>query len=198
MHVEHSQKTSVKQKVAHEFEELAILILYVAFFFCALATYSMLLLDSFHVSYFAYGTALINALVIAKVILLGEAVHAGARFEGKALIYSAIWKAFVLGLFVFAFHNIEEMIKHLVHGKDLAGAFQNIHIDDLLARAVIIFCTFIPPFAFGELRRVMGQDKFRERWLKVPIFGDYRFYRAYEKLGYWDRKQAILARTALG
>jgi hypothetical protein len=161
MPVENSQKTSVKQKVAHEFEELAILTLYLAFCFCALATYSMLLLERFNVSYFAYGTALINALVIAKVILIGEAVHAGTRFEEKALIYSAIWKAFVFGLLVFAFHIIEEMIKHLVHGKDLAGAFHNIRIDDPLARTVIIFCTFIPLFAFRELRRVMGQDEFR-------------------------------------
>jgi hypothetical protein len=48
---------------------------------------------------------------------IGEALHAGTRFEEKALIYSAIWKAFVFGLLVFAFHIIEDMIKHLVHGK---------------------------------------------------------------------------------
>ena len=161
MHAENSEKTSVKQKVAHEFEEVAIITLYLAFFFCALATYSMLLLNKFHISYFAYGTALLNALVIAKVILIGEAVHAGKKFEGKALLYSAIWKAFVFGLLVFAFHILEEMIKHLVHGEDLAGTFHNIRIDDLLARAVIIFCTFIPLFAFRELRRVMGQENFR-------------------------------------
>lgn len=87
MNAENVQKTSVKQKVAHEFEELAIITLYLAFFFCALVTYSMLLLDRFHVSYFAFGTALINAIVIAKVILIGEAVHAGTRFEGKALFW---------------------------------------------------------------------------------------------------------------
>jgi hypothetical protein len=161
MPAENSEKTNMKQKVVHEFEELAIITLYLAFFFCALATYSLLLLDKFHISYFVYGTALLNALIIAKVILIGEALHAGTKFEGKALVYSAIWKAFVFGLLVFAFHILEEMIKHLVHGKDLAGAFHNIRIDELLSRTVIIFCTFIPLFAFRELRRVMGQDKFR-------------------------------------
>jgi hypothetical protein len=155
---EASKNTSVKQKVAHEFEELAIITLYLAFFFCALATYSMLLLGKFHISYFAYGTALINALIIAKVILIGEALHAGTKYEGKPLFYSAIWKAFIYGLLVFAFHVLEE----LINGKDLAGAFRDVRIDDLLARTVIIFCTFIPLFAFRELRRVMGQDKFRD------------------------------------
>jgi hypothetical protein len=161
MHAENSHETSVKRKVAHEFEELAIITLYLAFFFCALATYSMLLLERFHISYFVYGTALLNALVIAKVILIGEAVHAGRRFEGKALFYSVIWKSFVFGLLVLAFHILEEMIKQLVHGKELAGAFHDIRMDQLLARTVIIFCTFIPLFAFRELRRVMGQDSFR-------------------------------------
>jgi hypothetical protein len=161
MHTEISQNTSVKQKVVNEFEEVAIITLYLAFFFCALAIYSMLLLDKFHISYFTYGTALLNALVIAKVILIGEAVHAGKKFEGKALFYSAIWKAFVFGLLVFAFHILEEMIKNLVDGKGVAGAFHNMRIDDLLARTVIIFCTFIPLFAFRELRRVMGQENFR-------------------------------------
>jgi hypothetical protein len=160
MDAENSQKTSVKQKVVHEFEEFAIISLYLTFFFCALATYSMLLLDSFNVSYFAYGTAVINALVIAKVILIGEAVHVGTRFENKALVYSAIWKAVVFCLLAFGFHILEEIIRHLVHEKELTGAFHNIRIDELLARTLIVFCTFIPLFAFRELRRVMGPDNF--------------------------------------
>jgi hypothetical protein len=160
MHAENSEKT-VQEKVAHEFEELAILTLYLAFFFCSLSTYSMLLLGKFNISYFNYGSALINALVVAKVILIGEAVHVGTKFEAKALVYSAIWKAFVFGLLVFAFHILEEVIKRLVHGQGFAGALQDIRIDDLLSRTVIIFCTFIPLFGFRELRRVMGQDSFR-------------------------------------
>ncbi|MGB2633283.1 MAG: hypothetical protein WAM58_05040 [Candidatus Acidiferrum sp.] len=161
MHAENSEKKTVKQKVAHEFEELAILTLYLAFFFCALATYSMLLLDKFDISYFNYGAALINALVVAKVILIGEAVRVGTKFEAKAIIYSAIWKAFVFGLLVFAFHILEEVIKRLVHGQGFAGALHDVRLDDLLSRTVIIFCTFIPLFAFRELRRVLGEDKFR-------------------------------------
>ncbi|MGB7729384.1 MAG: hypothetical protein WBL50_15235 [Candidatus Acidiferrum sp.] len=151
----------MKQKVAYEFEEFAIISLYLAFFFCALATYSMLLLDSFHVSYFAYGTALINALVIAKVILIGEAAHVGTRFEKRALFYSTIWKAFVFCSLAFGFHILEEMIRHLVHEKEFAGAFRNIRVDELFARMVIVFCAFLPLFAFRELRRVLGRDNFR-------------------------------------
>jgi hypothetical protein len=167
MAVESPQKTSLKQKAAHEFTEIAIVFTYLAVFFCALTTYSMLLLDQYHISYFNYGAALINALVITKVILIGEAVHVGEQLEAKPLFYSTVYKAFVFGLLVFAFHVVEEVIKRLVHGKDIVGTFHEVRLDDLLARSVIIFLTFIPLFAFRELGRVLGQDKFRNMMFRT-------------------------------
>ena len=161
MDAETTGKKSVKQKVKHEFEEMAILTAYLAFLFCALATYSMMLLNRFHVSYFAYGTALLNALVIAKVILIGEALHAGTKFERKALIYSALWKAFIFAWLVFGFHLLEEIIKGKIHGETLAAVFHDIRIDDLLVRTGLIFITFVPLFIFRELRRVIGDENFQ-------------------------------------
>jgi hypothetical protein len=167
MNAENPQKATLKQKAAHEFKEIAIVFLYLAFFFCAVATYGMLLLGKFQISYFTYGAALVNALVVTKVILIGEAVHFGRKLEAKPLIYSVFYKAFLFGWLVLAFHILEEMIKQLVHGKDIAGAFHEIRLDDLLARSVVIFCTFIPLFAFRELGRVLGQDKFRTLFFRT-------------------------------
>jgi len=161
MSAENAQITGMKQKVAHEFEELAVIFLYLAFFFCAIATYSMLLLNKFQISYFTYGAALLNALVIAKVILIGEYAHLGKKQEARPLFYSAVYKAFLFSLLVFAFHIIEEVIKHLVHGQSIAPVFREVRIDDLLGRCVIIFCTFIPLFAFREMQRVLGEKQFR-------------------------------------
>lgn len=169
MAVEDPQKTSLKQKAAHEFREIAIVFTYLAVFFCALTTYSALLVDRYHIPYFSYGAALINALIITKVILIGEAVHVGEELEAKPLFYSTVYKAFVFGLLVFAFHIVEEVIKRLVHGKDLIGAFHEIRLDDLLARCVIIFLTFIPLFGFRELGRVLGHDKFRNMMFRTGV-----------------------------
>ena len=157
---EPGQKTSFKQKAVQELEEMAGITLYLAFFFCALVTYSLLLLGKFHVSYFSYGSALINALVIAKVILIGDAMHLGKKHESKPLFFSTVYKSFLFGLLVFAFHIVEEVIKRVVHGQQIVGAFHEIRLDSLLARSVVIFCTFIPLFAFLELRRVLGEDYF--------------------------------------
>src|SRR5450631_4447277 len=161
-----SAPKSKKQKAKHELKELVMIFLYLAFFFCALVTYSMLLLNEYHVKYLNYAFALINALVITKVVMIGEYAHVGKRGETKALFLSAIWKAFIFTLLVFAFHVVEEVIKRLIHGDAMAEASRNIRIDELAGRCIVVFCVFIPFFAFREFRRVMGEDEF-----KALVFG---------------------------
>lgn len=150
-----------KKKIMHELREMLVLFLYLAFFFCALTTYNMLLLNEYHVKYWSFAFALINALVITKVIMIGELAKLGRKHEDKSLLISSIWKAFVFGLLVFAFHIVEEVIKRLVHGADLARASRQLRLDELGARSIVVFCTFIPLFAFREFRRVMGDEEFQ-------------------------------------
>ena len=92
-----------RKKPNTSFRELLAIFLYLAFFFCALTTYDMLLLREYHVKYWDYTFPLINAIVITKVIMIGEYTKLGKRHEAKALIISATWKAFVFGLLVFTF-----------------------------------------------------------------------------------------------
>lgn len=120
----------------------------------------MLLLSEYHVRYLNFAFALINALVVAKVILIGDYAHLGRRAEHKPLFVSAIYKALLFALLVLAFHFVEEFVKRLIHGDAIARAPREIRIDELLARALIIFCMFIPLFAFREIKRVLGEDGF--------------------------------------
>ncbi len=161
MNAEISKSASLKQKAVHEFQEFLGIFLYLAFFFCAFATYSMLLLHQFQISYFTFGTALINALIVAKVILIGEYARLGKKHEAKPLFKSATYKAGLFSLLVFAFHIVEEVIKRRWHGETFATAYQRLDIHLMLAHSVVIFCTFLPLFAFRELQRVLGEAHFR-------------------------------------
>ena len=151
-----------KQKIKHELREMTWLFLYLAFFFCALIAYDMFLLNQYEVEYWNFGFALLNALVITKVIMIGEYAKLGKRHENKSVFVSSIWKAFVFGLLVFAFHIIEEIVKRLIHGAEIAKASSHLRLDQMAGRSIVVFCTFIPLFAFRELRRVMGDDEFRK------------------------------------
>lgn len=149
-----------KEKIKHELWEMLWLFLYLAFFFCALVAYDKLLLSQYEVEYWNFAFALLNAAVITKVIMIGEYAKLGTRHEGKALIISALWKALVFGLLVFAFHIIEEIVKRLLHGANVENATRHIRFDQFGSRAIVVFCTFVPLFVFREFRRVMGEEEF--------------------------------------
>ena len=160
MSIATSERVGLKKRAVHELKDFAGVFLYLAFFFCAVSTYRMLLLSDFRDSYLNYSFALINAFVIAKIILIGEYTHLGAGTEARSLLVSSVWKAFLFGLLTFVFHVVEEGIKHSVHGEAFSEVFRDIHAKVLLARSVVVFCTFIPLIAFRELRRVLGEDEF--------------------------------------
>jgi protein-S-isoprenylcysteine O-methyltransferase Ste14 len=157
---ETAPKKTMKQKAAHEGKELLILTAYLGFFFCALTTYKTLLLKGYESTSLDYGFALLNALIIAKVILIGDFVKVVHKYEAKALVWSIFYKAFVYGIFVFIFHLIEEAIKNLIHHGDIGKAFHDVKLDQTAIRCLIIFGTFLPLFAFRELRRVIGEEEF--------------------------------------
>ncbi len=162
MATKNSKHADFKQKAIHEGQEFAGIFLYLAFFFCAVVTNQRLLLKEYHISYFSYGAALINAAVIAKVILIGEYARLGRRQETKPLLRVALYKAFLFSLLVLIFHIVEEVIKLIVHGENISAALHHLRMDLLLSHCVVIFCTFIPLFAFRELQRVLGEESFRD------------------------------------
>jgi len=149
------------ERIKHEALEMLWLFLYLAFFFCALVAYDTLLLKQYQVEYWNFGFAVLNAAVITKVIIIGEYAKLGTRHESKALFISAVWKALVFGLLVFAFHVVEEIVKRLIHGADIENASHHLRFEQFAARAIVVFCTFIPLFVFRELRRVMGEEAFQ-------------------------------------
>jgi hypothetical protein len=149
-----------KQKAAREFKEYLWISAYLAFFFCALTTYTMLLLRKYDVDdYLNYSLAIINALVIGKVILIAQMAHLGRGSEARPLYQTVLYKSFIFGVVVFAFHIVEEFVKRVIHGRPFGTVWQETRWEDLVARTIIVFCAFIPLFGFMELRRVLGEER---------------------------------------
>ncbi len=157
---ENAARASLKRKAIHEFVEFAGIFLFLAFSLCAVATYSMLLLNEFHVKYLSYAFALVNALVIAKVVLIGEYAHVGRKYEGRPLFLSAVYKTLLFGLLVFGFHVLEEVFKHVLLGRPLASTYHEMPIKEVLGRSIIVWCILLPLVVFREFRRVLGKEQF--------------------------------------
>ena len=161
-----SQKTTrLKEKLIREFKEMLIIFLYLALFFCAFTTYRRLTLKEVGAAFPHYGLALIKALVLAKVILLGRYTRLEKILDDWPLIVPTLYKVFVFSLFALAFEILEHAIGSSLHGKGFMGGFEEIiglGRNELLARTLVVLCAFIPFFAFTEAARVFGEGKLSE------------------------------------
>jgi len=168
MNVKDEKKCRLKQKVIHEMNELLVIFLYLALFFCAFTTYRMLVMKEMGLSYFHYGFALIKALVLAKVILLGKYVRLVKVFDNRPLIIPTFYKVILFSFFALVFEILEHAIGGVLHGKGITEGFQEIIStgrDELLSRTLVVLSAFVPFFAFGEVGRVLGEGKLGELFL---------------------------------
>src|SRR5277367_2118838 len=159
----------VKSKLVHEFKEMLLISAFFGLFFFSFATYKMYLLHKFGAAQFVYVTALINTLVLAKVILLGGFFRVSKRLDHRPLLISAIYKAAFFAVLVAAFHWVEEVVKEAIHSRDFADTLhETLQATSwpLLGLMVICFCLFIPFFSLWEVRRVMGEEEFGELFIR--------------------------------
>jgi hypothetical protein len=162
------RKSGLKEKLVREVKELLAIFLYLAVFFCAFTTYRRLVMKEIGISYFHYGFALIKALVLAKVILLGQYVRFARVLDDRPLINPTLYKVILFSLFALAFEVVEHVIGGFLHGKDMLGALQEIMSagwDELFARTLVMLVALVPLFAFTETARVMGEGRLRQLFL---------------------------------
>lgn len=162
-------EAGLKQKIVHELQEFLAVFLFLAPWFCAFSTYRMLLLSRFGERYFEYGTALFNALVLSKIILIGQYLKLGRRQEDGPLIYSTVYKAFLFTLLAAAFHVLEQAARGFLHGEAMAAALASLHgmgRRELLGRSVVMFFAFVPFFALRETGRVLGESRMADLFFR--------------------------------
>ena len=161
-----------KQKLASEMVAYWITVLYLSLFFGMFITYRRLILVQYQVSYEEYGISIIKALVLAKVIMLGDLLRIARGFETRPLVYPTLFRSFIFTFWVLGFVILEHTIRGLLHGKGLAGGFEEFLQQDryeLLARSLVTFFAFIPFFAVKELGQVLGRGRIHELFFRRRV-----------------------------
>lgn len=159
-----SKIADLKDKVRHSMIEYGINVIYLTLMFAAFTEYRRLLLAAHDISYTNYGVAVIEALVLGKVIMIGGVFHLGRGLEKMPLIYPALYKTVVFSIFVAVFKVIEHVIRVLWNGGGLTESlfeYSGSELYGVLANSVVVFVAFIPFFAVKEMGRVMGEKKVR-------------------------------------
>ena len=111
---------------------------------------------------FHQGFAFINALALAKVVLVGEYFHVGDKLTNRPLIYPIMFKSAVFALILICFHMIEETLIGILHGKTFSQSIPKIAdgtLQGILMVGIIMFVVLTPFFAFRD--RAIGTEQLR-------------------------------------
>lgn len=115
------------------------------------------------------GFAVINALALAKVVLIGEMFRVGDKLKNKPLIYPIMFKSAVFAVLLMCFHIIEETLIGTWHGKTISQGIPDIGggtLQGILMIGIIMFVVLMPFFAFRELEGALGKEQ-----LRLLLFG---------------------------
>ena len=155
----------LKQKAKHELIEYALIVAYLAIVFAAFTIYRRLILASYDITYTNYWFALIEALILGKVIMIGRVFRLGRYLEDKPLIYSSLYKTTVFSLFCAAFTVAKHTVVGLWKGEGFAAGLHHLSqkgVHEVVAGTLMLFVSLFPFFAFRELGRVAGRDRLKD------------------------------------
>ena len=116
------------------------------------------------IGFTAQGFALVNALVLAKVMLLFEHFDPGRWLRRRPLIYPILYEAFLLTILFLVVHVLERVIEGVIKGKTVAESLPSIGgggLAGLLSAGAIMFVALVPFFGFRNLSLVLGADRLR-------------------------------------
>lgn len=154
--------TSLKERALEELKTFWLIALYLWVFLGAFMTYRVLILAETGVWYVHLGVAFVEALIVAKVVLLGNMLSFTRRYDDRALYVSVAYKSALFGVLVVIFAIVEHLVEGLVKGKGLEGGLRDMFSVggyELAARVLMLVVAFVPFFAFWELGRVLGMQK---------------------------------------
>jgi hypothetical protein len=153
---------TLKEKAYQEMKEFVVMALYLWLVFGLFIVYKSVVLAEYHIDFAANGIALINALALAKVMLLAKGLHLGEQFNDRPLIYPTLVKSAMFAVVLACFKILEEFAIGLYHHKSFRESMAHLAGGTgkgIVAFTVILFVILIPFVGFGELQRVFGEGK---------------------------------------
>ena len=164
-------RTRVRKRLLHETRTMAWVGLYIFLFLAALAGYRAILLGEGGAGAWPLFHCAVEALVLAKVMVVGNALKLGERVFRRRMFARTLSRAFAFTIFALVFSALEELVVGMLRGRafddlwqELAGIGPNL----ILARAVVLFIFFVPLFALWEIGRALGDGKLHAMFFELP------------------------------
>lgn len=162
-------KETLKEKAIQEFKEFIWISIYLFVFFWMFIVYKSIILREQQIDLVEHGVAIINALVLAKFMLLAKAFHPGKQADNAPLIYPTLLKSAIFALVLMVCKILEDAAVGYFHGKSFLESIADLGGGSwkaLLVFTVMLFIVLIPLTAFGELERVVGEGRLGALFLR--------------------------------
>lgn len=157
---------SFKQKAIGEMKHLSIVVVYVWVLLAVFRLHRAIILGQHGIEY-AYVSGLIfafvNACILGKFILIGEALHMGERPNGP-LIYTIFYRSAVFSAILVVCHMVEDTLRSMWRAGSFLSGLPELSAATLIDEfsfALIVFVALIPFFAVGEFSRIFGRSEFQ-------------------------------------
>jgi hypothetical protein len=154
-----NSEKSLRERMTGELREFGIIATYLYVCFTALAFLKASILHDEGIQFAPWAFAAIKAVVSAKFILVGRALHVGEGFRNYPLIVPTLYRSITFVLFVTVLTIIEEMTVAYLHGRSVMDALSETGggaSDQRIATIIVLLLIFIPYFAFRSLGDIIG------------------------------------------
>lgn len=152
-----------------EGKQFLVLFLYLWVLFGLFVLNERIILNQHGQDFVAHGFALLNAFILAKVMLVAEHMNLSRWLNRRPLIYPILHDSILFAVIFLVFHAFEKFVVTLVKGEAAAAGIPNVGgggFAGIVCVAVILFFTLIPFFAFRNFNRALGPDR-----MKALLFG---------------------------
>ena len=161
-----------KEWAAHEMTRFIVMFLYLWVIFGLFVLDESIVLRRRGVNFSADGFAIINALILAKVMLVAEDLKLGRWLRHRPLIYPIVFETFLFTVLFVCFHVIEKVLVGLLHRRGVVESLPSFGgggLPGLICVALILFFSLMPFFAFGNISRELGPGRLNAMLFRSPM-----------------------------
>ena len=162
MATEITARATLQQRAVHELKEFAILAVYLYIALGAVIMMKTAVLHSEGIEFAFWGVAAVKAAVLAKFMLIGNALKIGERNTTSPLIWPTLHKAFGFLVLLIIMTTIEQVVVGLFHGQSISsslGELVGLRLEETIAGFLIMLLILIPFFAFRVLSDALGEGR---------------------------------------
>ena len=110
---------SIGQRITDELKEFLVLAAYLYVCFTALAYLKAAILQAHGIAFAPFGFAAVKALICAKFMSVGHALHMGERYKSQALIWPTLYRSLVFVALLLVLSALEEIISGIIQHRTL-------------------------------------------------------------------------------